>query len=119
MWTLLERVYFLNKQRTKYVAIFLDENLAPQVKITSSSLNQIQWFIVVTFKDAIPKSEVHALVDTRHTLSMNCGRYIRITSENVQVFLSKSEWSCLMELAGSCIERQILKLYKLHDELIQ
>jgi hypothetical protein len=28
--TLLERVYFLNKQRTKYVSIFLDEHLTPQ-----------------------------------------------------------------------------------------
>lgn len=123
MWSLLERVYFLNKQRTKYVSLFLDENLTPQVKITSSSpnvvLNQIQWFILVTFKDAIAKNEVHELGDTRHTLSMYCGRYIRIMSEDIQVFLSKSEWSYLMELAGSCIDRQIHKLYQLHDEMIE
>lgn len=68
MWTSLERVYFLNKERTKYVAIFLDENLTPQVKLTSSSrnvvLNQMQWFILVTFRNDIPKIHVHDLVKT-------------------------------------------------------
>jgi hypothetical protein len=61
MSTLLERVYFLKKQRTKYVSIFLDEHLTPQVKIVTSSrnvvLNQIQWFILVTFKNDIPKKK--------------------------------------------------------------
>ena len=123
MLTLLERVYYLNKQRTKYVSIFLDETLNPHVKIASSSrsvvLNQMQWFILVTFKDHIPKSEVHELGDSRHTLSLHCGRYIRITSEDVHVFLNKSEWSDLMELARTCMDRQILKLFRLHEDLIE
>jgi hypothetical protein len=46
-----------------------------------------------------------------------CGRYIHITFENVRLFLSKSEWSLLSELASSCIDGQ--KLGKLHDHLIQ
>ena len=109
MWTLLEHVYFLNKQRTKYVSIFLDETLKPQVKIARSfrsvMLNKIQWSILVTFKSHIPKSEVYELGDPRHTLSLHCGRYIRIMSEDVQVFLNKSEWSDLMELARKCMDR--------------
>jgi hypothetical protein len=72
MSTLLERVYLLNKQRTKYVSIFLDEHLTPQVKIVTYSRNgvltQIQWFIVVTLTNDIPKNEVHELGDSRHTL---------------------------------------------------
>jgi hypothetical protein len=123
MSTLLERVYFLNKRRTNYVSIFLDENLSPQVKLVRSSrnviLNQIEWFILVTFKNDIPKSEVHELRDLRHTVSVYCGQYSRNTFEDVSVFLSKSEWSYLMELAGSCIDRQILELCKLYDDLIQ
>ena len=123
MWTLLEHVYFLNKQRIKYVCMFLDETLKPHVKIASSSrsvvLNQIQWFILVTFKSHIPKSEVHELGDSRHTLSLHCGRYIRIMSEDVQVFLNKTDWSDLMELARVSMGRQILKLFRLHEDLIE
>jgi hypothetical protein len=123
MSTLLERVYFLNKQRTKYVSIFLDEYLTPQVKIVTCCrnvvLNQIQWFILVTFKNDIPINEVHELGDSRYTLSVYCGRHVRITSEDVSVLLNKSELSYLKQLAGSCIDRQILKLCNLHDELIQ
>jgi hypothetical protein len=96
MPTLLERVYFLNKRRTKYANISLDENLTPQVKIVRSApdvvLNQIQWFILVPFKNDIPKNEVHEVGDSRHTESVYCGRYIRITSEDVNVFSIKSEW---------------------------
>ena len=33
---------------------------------------------------------MHELGDSRHTQSMYCGRYIRITSENTQVYLSKT-----------------------------
>jgi hypothetical protein len=91
--SLLRRTYFLNEQETKYVSIYLNDNLKPQVKIGSSSghavLNDTQWFILVTFKSDIPKGEVHELGDSHHTLSVHCGRYIRITSENAQVLLSK------------------------------
>jgi hypothetical protein len=64
-------------------------------------------------------SEVHELGDSHHAVSVYCGRYIRITSEDVSVYLNKSEWSYLMELASSCRDRQILKLCKVHDDLIQ
>jgi hypothetical protein len=47
------------------------------------------------------------------------GRYIRIMSEDVQVFLNKSEWSDLMELASTCMDKQIPKLFRLHDDLMQ
>jgi hypothetical protein len=92
--------------------MFMDEYLTPHIKIVCSSraivLNHIQWFILVTFKDHIPKYVVHELGDTRHTLDMYCGRYIRITSDDVHILLSNSQWAYLMELAGSCINRQIL-----------
>jgi hypothetical protein len=88
------------------VSIFLDEHL---VMIVTSSrnvvLNQIQWFVLVTFKNDVPKNEVHELGDSRHTLFVYCGRYIHITSEDVSELLNKSEWSYLMELAGSCIDK--------------
>ena len=93
------------------------------MKIASSSrcvvLNQIQWFILVTFKSHIPNDEVYDLGDLHHTLSMHCGLYIRIMSEDVQVFSNKSEWSDLMELASTFMGRQILKLFRLHDDLIE
>jgi hypothetical protein len=63
MWSLLRRTYFLHEQETKYVSIYLNDDLKPQVKIGTSSshvvLNDTQWFILVTFKSDIPKSEVH------------------------------------------------------------
>jgi hypothetical protein len=57
MRTLLEHVYFLKKQRTKYASIFLEETLQPHVKFANSSRNvyQIQWFILVTFKSHTKK----------------------------------------------------------------
>jgi hypothetical protein len=122
MWTLLEHVYFPNKQRTNCVSIFLNENPTPKMTIVNFSrfvmLNQIQWFTVVTFKDHIPKSEVYGLGDSRHTLSVYYGRYIRIMSEEVQMHLNKSEWSYLTELANSCIDKHILKFCRLYDDLI-
>jgi hypothetical protein len=121
---LLRRTYYLNEQETKYVSIYLNNgDLKPQVKIGTSSghavLNEIQWFILVTFKGDIPKNEVHELGDSQHTLSVYCGRYIRITSENTQVCLSKKDWSQLMDLASGCIDREVIKYGKLQDELLE
>jgi hypothetical protein len=65
------------------------------------------------------KNEVNELGDSRHTLSVYCGRYIRITSEDGSVMLNKSELSYLMQLPGPCIDRQILKICNLHDDPIQ
>jgi len=53
-------------------------------------LKDTQWFIPVTFKYNIPKGEVHELSDSCHTLSIHCGRYVRIMNENIQVPLSKT-----------------------------
>ena len=123
MRTLLGRIYFLNKRKTKYVTVSLDGNLTPQAKIVSSSrtvaLNTIQCFILVTFKDHIPKDVTHELGDSRHTLDLYCRRYIRITSDDIRVLLNKPQWAYLMELASSCIDRQMMKLFKLYDELVQ
>jgi hypothetical protein len=96
LWSLLRRTYFLNEQETKYVPIYLSDDLKPQVKIATSSghvvLNDTQWFILVTFNSDIPKGEVHKLGDSHRTQSVYCGWYIRITSENTQVHLSKKDW---------------------------
>jgi hypothetical protein len=118
---MLERIYYLNKQRTKNVCIYLEDTLAPQVKITSFTrhvvLNQAQWFILGTFKDY--KCGVHELGDSRHNLFMYCGRYIRIKCENAQVVLNKTECSCLLELASLCLNRQIHKFFRLQEELLE
>jgi hypothetical protein len=84
---LLRRTYYLNKQETKYVSIYLNnDDLKPHLKIGISSdhalLNKIQWFILVTFKSDIPKNEVHELGDPQHILPVYCRLYMRITSEN-------------------------------------
>ena len=50
---------------------------------------------------------------------MYCGRYIRITSENTQVYLSKKDWSQLMDLASDCIDRKVIKFRRLQDGLME
>jgi hypothetical protein len=108
MQSLLQRTYYLNAKGTKYVSIYLNYDLKPQIKIRTSSvhavLNDTQWFILVTFKSEIPKSAVYELGDWRHNLSMYCGQYVRITSDNTHVHLSKKDWSQLMDLASVCIQ---------------
>ena len=79
----------------------------------------MQWFILVTFKSNVAKNEVHELGDPRRTLSMYCGRYIRITSEETQVYLSKKDLSQLMNLASACIDRQVIKFGRLQDEVAE
>jgi len=66
---------------------------------------------------SIVTNEEHELGESQHTLSVYCGRYIRITSENTQVFLSKKVWSQLMDLASGCIDRGMIKYGRLQDEL--
>ena len=65
----LLRTCYLNEQETKYVSIYLNNgDLKPQVKTGTSGhavLNEIQWFILVTFKGDIPKNEVHELGDSQ------------------------------------------------------
>ena len=73
----------------------------------------------MTFKSDIPKNEVHGLGDSQHSLSVYSGRYIRITSENTQVCLSKKDWSQLMDLASGCRDREVIKYGRLQDEHLQ
>ena len=113
-WGLLRRIYYLNEQQIKYVSIYLNyDTLKPKVKIGTASgnavLNEVQWYILVAFEYNIPKNEVHELGDNQHTLSVYCGCYIRITSENTQVHLSKQDWLQLIDLASACITREVIK----------
>ena len=82
------------RKEIKKVSVYLDFNLRSQLMVETPSgralLNDTQWFVLVTLKNIIPKSKVHELGDSHNTLSMHCGRYIRITSENIQVRLSKT-----------------------------
>jgi hypothetical protein len=123
MTGLLRRTFFLNEQETKYVSVYLNGDLKPHVKSGTSSghvvLNDLQWFILVIFKSNISKNEVYELGDSRHTLSMYCGGYICITSENTQVYLTKRDWSKLMDLASACIDRKVIKFCRLQDELVE
>jgi hypothetical protein len=79
----------------KVLSLNLSDDLKPYVKIATPSghivLNITQWFTLLTFKSDIPKNKVHELGDPRHTLSVYCGRYIRITSENTLVYLLKND----------------------------
>jgi hypothetical protein len=67
MTVLLRRTFFFKEQETKYVSIYQNEDLKPHVKTGISScnkvLNEIVWFIMVTFKSNISKNEVHELGD--------------------------------------------------------
>jgi hypothetical protein len=50
------------REKSQKVSLYLDNNLRPQVKIEAPSglavLIDTQWFILVTFKDNIPKGKV-------------------------------------------------------------
>jgi len=59
------------------------------------------------------------LGDSQHILSVYCGRYTRITSENTQVHLSKKDCSQLMEVASACLHREGTKYGRLQIELIE
>jgi len=112
-WGLLRRTYYLNEEQTKYVSIYLnDYNLKTEVKIGPPSghavLNEMHWFILVTFRSDMPKSEVHEFGYPHQTLSVYFGRYNSNTSENIKVFLSKKDWSQLLDLASACIDRKVV-----------
>jgi len=122
-WGLLRRTYYLNEQQTKFVSIYLnDDNLKPEVKIGTpchAVLNELQLFILVTLKSDMPKSEVHELGDPHRTLSVYCGLYIRISSENTQVLLIKIDWSQLLNLVSAYIDKEVIKYGRLQEELAE
>lgn len=70
-------------------------------------------------RESQPKSEMHEHGDPPHTLSVFFGRYILVMSQNVQGFINKSEWPCLMELASSCMGRHMPKLFIMRDDLVE
>ena len=41
---------------------------------------------MVTFKDNIPKGEVHKLGDSSHTPTVHSGRYVRIATKTFKCF---------------------------------
>ena len=94
MCSLLPRTYFNNERDIKYVSIYLNDDLKPQVNIGTSSgcavLNVTECLILVTLKGNMPKNEVQELDNSPQTLSMYCRRYISITSENINVHVSKT-----------------------------
>jgi hypothetical protein len=111
---LLCRRYYLNEKEKRYVSNFFNnDDLKPHGKTGTFSghavLNEIQWFTLATFKIDVPKNEVHELGDSQHTLAVYCGRYMSITSDNTQVYLSKKAWSQLMDLRSGCIDTEVIK----------
>jgi len=82
-------------------------------------LNEIQWFILITFKSDISKNEMNELGELQHILSVYCGRYICITSGNTQVYLSKKDWSQLMDFENGCTDSEVIKYGRLQDELLE
>jgi hypothetical protein len=105
------------------VSLYLGDDLKPYVKIATPSghvvLNITQGFILVTFKSDIPEHQVHEFGDPRHTVSVYCGRYIRITSEFTFVYLRKNDWKEMLGLSSSCLDRRIIRFDRLQDELLE
>jgi len=62
---------------------------------------------------------VNKLGDPQHNLLVFCEQYISMTSENKQVHLSKKDWSLLLDLASSCIDKEVIKYGRLQNELEQ
>ena len=114
---------YVHQWAAKYVSIYLNDNLKPELKLATfhghAVLNEMQCFILVTFKNDIPRNEVHGLGVSQHTLSLFCGRYIRITSEKPQVHLNKNHWSQLLDLGSASINRGLIKYSRRQDEHVQ
>jgi len=53
----------------------------------------------------IPNNTVYQLGASCHALDMHCKRYSSVTCKGVHVLLSKTQWTNLMNLATSCINR--------------
>jgi hypothetical protein len=82
MRTLLERVYFwIRRRQCMWPSLWLRSDTANKNLSSSRTvvLNQIQWPILVTFKDHIPKNVMHEHGDWRHTLDLYCRQYIRVS----------------------------------------
>jgi hypothetical protein len=99
----------------------LDQHLTPYARILSGKhevvLDQMQWFILLAFRNNIPDNKIHKLGDSLHTLDLYCGKYPRITCDNVHVVLTKQEWDCMMQMGESGLSRQLIELSHLRDNL--
>ena len=52
-------------------------------------------------------------------LEWYCGRYICFTSEKTHVYLSKGVWLQLIDIASTCIDRQVNKFCRLQNDLVE
>ena len=72
MKMLIRRTFFFNEQETKYISIYLKEDLKSYVKFRTSSghvvLNDLQWFILVTFKSNRSKNLVTHVIRCQCTV---------------------------------------------------
>jgi hypothetical protein len=119
---LYQRIFYLNKQQSKYVCIYLDdETLALRVKIATRSnivvLNTTQWFILVKYNEY--KDGVYQLGDPNYNLLMYCGQFIRLECNAHQVVFLKTEWSYLMKLANVCLNSLIKRLIAVDDGVLK
>jgi hypothetical protein len=121
MLPIFQRIYYLNGQMSKYVCVYLDDDLAPQVKITSRKdsvvLSEIQWSKLVK-KINEYKCGIHELGDPSNNLFMYCGRSVRIRCEKHKVVLLRQEWLHLMKVASACLDNLIRRLAPLQPELL-
>jgi hypothetical protein len=122
IWSLLRRTCFLNEQETKYVFIYLNDNLKTQVRIGTSSgnamLNDTQWFILVTFKSQTQDLSRRTCWLASYTVKVLWTVYPHQGRE-LQVHLSKNDCSQLIDSASRCIDRQVINFCKLQNELVE
>jgi hypothetical protein len=126
MSPLLCRIYYLNEQMSKHVCVYLDDDQAPQVKITTRKdsvvLNEIQWSKLVKINEY--KCWIHKLGDpSNDDLNTYCafmrrGQSVRFLCKKRRVVLSRKEWLQLMKVASECLDNLIRKLAPLQPELL-
>ena len=122
MSTNVKQFYILNSNWTKYVCLYLNRDLKPEVKIVSDLsavvLNKDQWCALMVFKDYVKNYIVHELWDSSHTLDLYYGQ-VRITYNNVHVLLDESEWKHFKNVADLYINMYMVKVYRQPKDLIE
>ena len=116
--------YLLPQWTTKYVSTYLnDDNLKPEVKIGTPSvhtvLNEVQWYILVTFKSNIPKNEVQRTWwQPTYPVSVLCTVYPHHEWQHS----SASKQTRLVATHGlesACIDTEVIKYGRLQNELVE
>ena len=86
----------------------VNENLKTHLKTGTSSghmvLNDLQWFILVTFKSIISKNEVHELGESRHPVNVLWTVYTHHEWEHSSV--SKQKRKVTTDGFSECLHRQ-------------